>query len=157
MIKQTLEDQPPAEPTVDGKAMYLLTAGGRIRCLRCAALGKRSGAQCGRPASNGSKTQKCHMHGGRGNSAPRTEEGRKRVALAHTKSGEFTNAAKLEQSKSSARLAQLEDAMHVLGMTAAVRTRGRKSNLYVPVTSVEDVRRLIVDEILHKDTGSNGP
>ena len=157
MIKQTLEDQPSAETSSDGKAMYLLTAGGRIRCLRCAALSKRSGAQCGRPASNGSKTQKCHMHGGRGNSAPKTEEGRQRVAAAHTKTGQFTNAAKLEQSKSSARLAQLEDAMHVLGMTTAMRSRGRKSNLYVPVTSTDGVCRMIVDEILHKDTGSNGP
>ena len=116
-----------------------------------------TGIQCGRPASKGSKTQKCHMHGGRGNSAPKTDEGRQRAAAAHTKSGQYTHAAKLEQSKSSARLAQLEDAMHVLGMTKAVRTRGRKSNLYVPLTSVEDVRRMIVDEILHKDTGSNGP
>ena len=130
---------------------------GKIKCLQCTALSKRSGKQCGRPASKGSKTQKCPMHGGRGNSAPRTEEGRKRVALAHTKSGEFTNAAKLKQSKSSAWLAQLEDAIHVMGMTNAMRTRGRKSNLYVPVTSVEDVRRMMVDEILHKDTGSNRP
>jgi hypothetical protein len=93
------------------------------------------------------------MHGGRGNSAPKTEEGRQRIAAAHTKSGEYTNAAKLEQSKSSARLAQLEDAMHVLGMTSAARTRGRKSNLYVPVASVEDVRRMMFDEILHRDRG----
>lgn len=96
------------------------------------------------------------MHGGRGNSAPKTEEGRQRVAAAHTKTGQFTHAAKLEESRSSARLAQLEDAMHVLGMTSAVRTRGRKSNLYVPVTSVEDVHRMMVDEILHRDRGSNG-
>lgn len=132
----------------------LLIAGGRIQCLRCTALSKRTGRQCGRPASNGSKTQKCHMHGGRGNSAPKTEGGRQRIAAAHTKSGEYTNAAKLEKSKSSARLAQLEDAMHVLGMTSAARTRGRKSNLYVPVASVEDVRRMMFDEILHRDRGS---
>jgi hypothetical protein len=95
------------------------------------------------------------MHGGRGNSAPKTDEGRQRVAAAHTKSGQYTLTAKMEQSKSSARLARLEDAMHVLGMTSAVRTRGRKSNLYAPVTSVEDVRRMMVDEILHRDRGSN--
>ncbi len=96
------------------------------------------------------------MHGGRGNSAPKTEEGRQRVAAAHTKSGQYTNAAKFEQSRSSARLAQLEDAMHVLGMTSAKRTRGRKSNLYVPVTSVANVHLMMVDEILHRDRGSNG-
>ena len=135
----------------------LLTAGGKIICLRCTAHSKRTGVQCGRPASKGSKTQKCHMHGGRGNSAPKTKEGRQRTAAAHTKTGQFTNAAKLEQSKSSARLAQLEDAMHVLGMTSAVRTRGRKSKLYVPVTSVNDVYLMIVDEFLHRDRGSNEP
>jgi glycerol-3-phosphate dehydrogenase len=134
----------------------LITGGGKITCLRCTALSKRTGVQCARPASKGSKTQKCHMHGGRGNSAPKTEEGRQRVAAAHTKSGQYTNAAKFEQSRSSARLAQLEDAMHVLGMTSAKRTRGRKSNLYVPVTSVANVHLMMVDEILHRDRGSNG-
>lgn len=137
--------------------VILNTAGGKIICLRCTARSKRTGVQCGRPASKISKTQKCHMHGGRGNSAPKTEEGRQRIAAAHTKTGQFTNAAKLEQSKSSARLAQLEDAMHVLGMTSSVRTRGRKSNLYEPLTSVEDVYLMIVDEILHRDRGSNEP
>ncbi len=97
------------------------------------------------------------MHGGRGNSAPKTEEGRQRIASANTKSGQYTNASKLEQSKSSARLARLEDAMHVLGMTGAARTRGRKSNLYVPVASVDDVCQMIVDEILHKGRGPNEP
>lgn len=104
---------------------YLFTAGGRIKCLRCTAQSKRSGLQCGRPASKGSKAQKCHMHGGRGTSGPKTEEGRKRVAEANTKTGEYTKAAKLEVSKASARLAQLEDAMHVLGMTTATRTRAK--------------------------------
>ena len=95
------------------------------------------------------------MHGGRGNSAPKSKAGRHRIAAAHTKSGQYTKTAKLEQSKSSARLARLEDAMHVLGMTSAVRTRGRKSNLYVPVTSVDDVFQMLVDEILHMDTSLN--
>lgn len=126
-------------------------------CLRCTALSKRTRLQCGRPASKVSKTQKCHMHGGRGNSAPKTEEGRQRVAAAHTKSGQYTNDAKLEQSKSSARLARLEDAMHVLEMSTGLRTRGRKSNLYVPVTSVDDVFQMLVDEILHMDRGFKEP
>ena len=125
-------------------------------CLRCTAHSKRTGLQCGRPASKVSKTQKCHMHGGRGNSAPKTKEGRQRIAVAHTKSGQYTYAAKLEQSKSSARLAQLEDAIHIIGMTSAKRTRGRKSKLYVPLASVEEVYLMMVDEILHRDRGSNG-
>ena len=90
------------------------------------------------------------MHGGRGNSAPKTEAGRQRVVAAHTKSGQYTKTAKLEMSKSSAYLAQLEDAMHVLGMTTAARTRGRKPNLYVPVTSVKEVCQMLLDNELHK-------
>ena len=133
----------------------LLTAGGRIQCLRCTAKSKRTGVQCGRPASKVSKTQKCHMHGGRGISAPKTEAGRQRIAAAHTKSGEYTKAAKLEMSKSSAHLAQLEDAMHVLGMTTATRTRGRKSNLYVPVSSVKDVWQMFLDIELHQAGASS--
>jgi hypothetical protein len=95
------------------------------------------------------------MHGGRGNSAPKTDEGRQRSAAAHTKSGQYTKIAKLDQSKSSARLAQLEDAMHVLGMTSATRSRGRKSNLYVPVTSVHDVFQMILDIELHQARASS--
>jgi hypothetical protein len=133
----------------------LITCDGKIKCLRCTAHSKRTGVQCGRPASKVSKTQKCHMHGGRGNSAPKTEAGRQRIAEAHTKSGEYTKAAKLEMSKSSAHLAHLEDAMHVLGMTSATRTRGRKSNFYVPVTSVKDVCQLFLDIELHQARASS--
>lgn len=134
----------------------LLTAGGKINCQRCTALSKRTGVQCGRPASRGSKSHKCHMHGGRGNSAPKTEKGRQRVAASHTKSGIYTHKAKLEQSRNSARLAQLEDAIHVLGMTSEPRTRGRKSKLYVPMTNTDDVRRMLLDESMHTDRGSPG-
>ena len=134
---------------------FLVTAGGRIKCFRCRAHSKRTGVQCGRPASKGSSNQKCHMHGGRGNSAPKTESGRQRVAAAHTKLGQYTKTAKLEMSKSSAYLAQLEDTMHVLGMTTAARTRGRKPNLYVPVTSVKEVCQMLLDNELHKARASS--
>ena len=133
----------------------LFTAGGRIRCLRCIAFSKRTGVQCGRPASKGSKNQKCHMHGGRGNSAPKTEGGRQRIAEAHTKSGEYTKTVKLEMSKSSAYLAQLEDAMHVMGMTTAARTRGRKSSLYVPVTCIKGICQMFLYNELHKARASS--
>ena len=133
--------------------LMLSTAGGRIKCLQCTARSKRSGVQCRRPASKFSKTQKCHMHGGRGNSAPKTEVGRQRVIAALTKSGRYTKEAKHDQSRASARLARLEDAMHVLGMTTATRTRGRKSDSYVPVTSIKDVAAMALDGELH--TGSS--
>ena len=128
--------------------MYLLTAGEKIKCLRCTAHSCRSGLQCGRPALNISKTQKCQFHGGRGNSAPKTEAGRRRSALAHTKSGNYTKVAKLEQSKNSARLERLEDALHVLGMTLATKTRGRKSTHYVALKCIDDVQQMIVTDSL---------
>jgi hypothetical protein len=96
------------------------------------------------------------MHGGRGNSAPKTEAGQQRVIAAHTKSGRYTQEAKLEQSKASARLLRLEDAMHVLGMTSASRTRGRKSSSYVPVTTIEEVTDMCVNGELHTVDGSFG-
>jgi hypothetical protein len=129
--------------------LMLSTAGGRIKCLQCTARSKRSGVQCRRPASKISKTQKCHMHGGRGNSAPKTEAGQQRVIAAHTKSGRYTKEAKLEQSRASARLLRLEDAMHVLGMTSAARTRGPKATSYVPVTNVQDVVDMFNSVELH--------
>ena len=93
------------------------------------------------------------MHGGRGNSAPKSEAGRQRVIAAHIKSGRYTKNAKHDQSRASARLARLEDAMHVLGMTTATRTRGRKSDSYVPVTSIKVVAAMALDGELH--TGSS--
>ena len=94
------------------------------------------------------------MHGGRGNSAPKTEVGRQRVIAAHIKSGRYTKEAKHDQSSASARLARLEDAMHVLGMTTASRTRGRKADSYVPVTCIQDVAAMASDGELHIDGAS---
>lgn len=133
---------------------FLIAAGGRITCLRCTARSKRSGEQCLKPALKVSRTQKCGHHGGRGNSAPKTEAGRSRLATAHTKTGLYTKVAKLEMSKSLARLAQLEDAMHVLGMTTAPKTRGRKPVEYAPVKSIADVIQLLLDIKVNTYKGS---
>ena len=89
------------------------------------------------------------MHGGRGNSAPKSEAGRQRIIDTHTKSGLYTREAKLEQSRASARLLRLEDAMRVLGMTSAARTRGPKATSYVPVTNVKDVVDMFNSGELH--------
>ena len=120
-------------------------AGGRIQCLRCTAHSKRSGLQCGRPALRGSRTQKCQFHGGKGNSAPKTAEGKERVALAHPKSGQCTARAKWERSLHSAKLSQLEDIVYLLGMSAAARTPGRKSAAYTPISSLKSARALLID------------
>lgn len=65
----------------------LTTAGGRITCLRCNAMSKRSKLQCGGPAVKG-KT-KCRFHGGR-STGPRTELGRQICAAAKTVHGKET-------------------------------------------------------------------
>ena len=123
---------------ISNPQLLLSTAGGQIRCARCTAQSSRTKLQCGRPALKTSKTQKCQFHGGRG-SGPKTEAGRSRIAAAHYKHGESTKEARAEYSKASASLSQLEDAMHILKMTSAPRTRGRKPRGYKPLRTVHDV------------------
>jgi len=127
---------------------YLLTASGKIQCLRCTAKSSRTGVQCGRPAIRSSKTQKCQFHGGR-SSGPKTAEGKARIAAAHTVHGQETNTARAERSVGSARLSRIEDAMYLLEMTTAPRTRGRKARGYVPVKTLDDVRLMVLDSVLH--------
>ena len=82
-------------------------------------------------------------------SGKQTLEGRIRIAAAHYKHGESTKAARAEYSKASAVLSKLEDAMHLLKMTTAPRTRGRKPNGYKPVRSTHDVIQLVLDTEKH--------
>jgi len=133
----------------------LVTAGGRLVCARCTAKSKTTGLQCGRPAMKVSKTQKCQFHGGRGNSGPKTPEGKARAIAAHTKTGDCSQAARDAHARASARLLQLEDSMHLLGMTSAPRTRGRKPLGYTPVRTMRDVHQMVLDMELHRNTGSN--
>lgn len=130
----------------------LETAGSKITCLRCTAKSKRSGEQCKKPALKTSRTQKCEFHGGR-STGPKTEAGKARIAAAHTVHGRETREQRAERSAASARIGQLEDAMHVLKMTTAPRTRGRKATGYTPVTSVEGVVQMLIDDFLHRNTG----
>jgi hypothetical protein len=120
-------------------ARTMTTANGKIQCLRCTANSSRSGVQCGRPALKSSKTQKCQYHGGR-STGPKTAEGKARIAAAHTVHGQETNAARAERSASSARLSRIEDAMYLLEMSTAARTRGRKARGYVPVTTLDSLQ-----------------
>ena len=139
---------------ISNPQLLLSTAGGRISCARCTAQSTRTKLQCCRPALKSSKTQKCQFHGGGLTSGKQTQEGRQRIAAEHYKHGESTKAARVEYSNASATLNQLEDAMHVLGMTTAPRTRGRKPNGYRPVLTVTDVQQLIIDIELHRVRGS---
>lgn len=133
----------------------LLTGGGKILCLRCTALSSRTGLQCGRPALKASRTQKCQFHGGRG-SGPKTTQGRARIAAAQIKHGNFTKGARADYSAASSRLSRYEDAMRVLGMTDRPRSRGRKAAGYVPIRSLDDVRDMVGQELLHLLDGLDG-
>ena len=121
---------------------HITLAGGRIFCLRCTAQSTRTKLQCGKPAMKSSTTQKCTHHGGRSKGAT-TAEGKQRIIDANLTHGQSTRAAREEHSKVSARLSMLEDCMYLLGMTAAPRIRGRKPAGYVPVRSLDDVKRVL--------------
>jgi len=136
------------------KVHTLLTAAGRITCLRCTATSNRTKQQCGRPALKTSATQKCQFHGGH-STGPKSAEGRQRIANAHYRHGESSKASRQDYSKSSAHLRRLEEAMYVLGMTTAPHTRGRKPQGYTPVRTMRDIHEMILDIELHRITGSN--
>jgi hypothetical protein len=122
------------------KQQYLVLAGGRIRCHRCQAKSKRTGLQCRAPSMSGKVM--CARHGGK-STGPKTEAGRRRIAAAHLKHGLYTKTAIAQRQEIAARIAALEDVMHLTGMTTAARTRGRKPVRYEPVMSLEDLPRLL--------------
>ena len=70
---------------------HVLLIGGRIRAPRCQALSKRSKLQCRKAALTG--TRCCANHGGK-STGPKTEQGRKRCAVAKTVHGYETRAAR---------------------------------------------------------------
>ena len=129
---------------------YLSTACGRITCLRCTAKSVRSGNQCLKPAMKTSRTSKCKTHGS--SMGPITDAGKSRSAAAHVKTGEFTQKAIRERSQKLAEMMQLEDAMHVLNMTTATRTRGRKPTGYKRLSNIKDVFEFALDKELNRPT-----
>ena len=139
-------------PVMENIITTLVTGGGKITCPRCTAMSKRSGEQCKKPALKSSRTQKCQFHGGRSTGA-RTSDGKARIAAAHTVHGRETQEKRAERSAASARISRLEDAMYVLKMTTSPRSRGRKAAGYTAITSVKDVVRMVIDDLLHRNTG----
>jgi hypothetical protein len=101
----------------------MITAGGRIRCVRCQAKAKSTQQQCRRPAVRGKKV--CRLHGG-ASTGPKTPGGRQRCAEARLVHGQETTALRNERRLASARLAVLEMTGHALGFMHGGRTRGRK-------------------------------
>ena len=101
----------------------------------CTAKSKRTGLPCNNPAAYGCST--CRMHGAR--KAESIKRGEQHPNYVH---GRRTLEVQLEQSATSCKLQQIEDAMHLLGMTTAKRSRGRKALSYSPITSVDDIKKL---------------
>ena len=99
---------------------------------QCTAKSRRTGLPCNNPAAYGCRT--CRMHGAR--KPESIKRGKSHENYLH---GQRTLEARLEQSATSRRLQQLEDAMHVLGMTNAKRSRGRKASGYCKITSVDEI------------------
>ena len=121
-------------------------AGGKISCQRCQAHSKRTKLQCGKPALKGKRV--CQFHGGR-STGPKTEGGKAKQKAAVTKSGNYTKESS-EASVSSLRILHgLEDAMYVLEMTSAPRTRGRKPLGYQPLKTLDDVIQFALDNPLY--------
>ena len=129
----------------DRKQLYLLTGGGRIKCLRCTAQSTRTKVQCARPALKASRTQKCQFHGGR----PHSEETLKRISEANTSHGEASSKSKNQYRHDSVKIHELEDALYVLKMAEGPRIRGRKPLGYRPVRTEADVARMIRERCLH--------
>ena len=100
---------------------------------QCTANSKRTGLPCNNPAAYGCRT--CRMHGARKKDS--IKRGKDHVNFVH---GNRTQEAELAHSATCRRLQQLEDAMHLLGMTTAKRSRGRKANGYCKITSLDEIK-----------------
>ncbi len=126
------------------KIRELVIAGGKIHCARCQAMSKRTKLQCSAPAERGKRV--CRFHGAR-STGPKTEASRLLVVRGKVKLGDETRQARAERSNKFAELAQIEDALHVLGLTDAPRTRGPKPRNYRPIKSMQDVIQFVVGQL----------
>jgi hypothetical protein len=130
--------------------LLITAANGKITCARCQAMSKRTRQQCGAPAEREKRV--CRFHGARSSGA-KTEAGRLRIARSKTKTGQYSRESLEASSASLSLIRQLEDAMHLLAMTNAPRTRGRKPRGYAPLLLLEDVAQLALDNPLHLPEG----
>jgi len=121
---------------INKREKYVVTAGGRITCIRCKAQSSRTKEQCKNPAL---KTKAvCKWHGGM-STGPRTKEGIQRIREAHLKHGERTKESIEERQKTLLRLHMLEEIGHHIKMFAegSTLTRGPKPTGWVPLNLAE--------------------
>ena len=103
---------------------------------QCTAKSKRTSLPCNNPAAYGCRT--CRMHGSMKKDS--IKRGEQHPNYTH---GNRTLESQKKYSEQSARLQMLEDALHLLGMTTAKRSRGRKSASYCKITSVDEIKKTI--------------
>lgn len=118
----------------------LITAGGKIKCKRCLGVSRRTKMQCKLPALNRSKKQKCKFHGGAATGAT-SKAGLEKLSKTRLAHGNETKEKRLQRSEQSKRLQQLEDALHLLEMTNAPRSPGRKAKGYTKLTKLADIKK----------------
>jgi hypothetical protein len=106
-----------------------LTLGGRVKCIQCNSLSKRTQQRCKAPAIKG-KT-KCRFHGGK-STGPKTAEGRAKIAAVHTIHGRETKKIRAERSLKLAEIHHLEQLGYECGLFTkdAPRLSGRKPKTY---------------------------
>jgi len=147
MSHQLPKENLSTEQTVDGKAVFLVTAGGQIKCLRCTASSTRTKQQCGKPALKVSTTQKCQVHSGR----PHSKKTLEAIAKANTRHGERTKDARAQYRRDAIFIRQLEAAMRLLKMGDGPRIRGRKPSGYKGIHTIEDVVGVLLERGEHTD------
>ena len=108
--------------------LYLITAGGKIRCRRCKARSSRTKLQCAKPALKSKMV--CGHHGGY-STGPRTKEGKDRIRAAHLKHGQETHETRAERSAKSFMFRYLTDIGNHVGLFyTQLKTRGRPPSGY---------------------------
>ncbi len=121
--------------------LYLITAGGKIRCRRCKARSSRTKLQCAKPTLKGKVV--CGHHGGY-STGPRTKEGKERIRAAHFKHGEETLEAKAERSAKSVMFKYLLDLGNHVGLFyKQLKTRGRPPSGYTQL-NLTDPKQLAI-------------
>ena len=108
--------------------LYLITAGGKIRCRRCKARSSRTKLQCAKPALKGKAV--CGHHGGL-STGPKTKAGKERIRAAHLKHGQETQEARAERSAKSLIFKYLIDLGNHTGLFyKQIKARGRPPSGY---------------------------
>lgn len=114
----------PLSPEATQALFY--TAGGRIHCVQCQAMSKRTKVQCRVPAAKG-KT-KCKFHGG-ASTGPKTASGKKRSGAKFLVHGRETSQIRAKRRFKIAELQDLEAIGRAIGMIVGPKTRGPKAKL----------------------------